>query len=123
MEENKYICPKCGAEMNAMYEKPALNLTCPKCGCKIATTKWEDIDLDDNDYEIILKRIANPSLEQIKFVSSFTGQNFINSKKILLEGGQLLKAKAVEIKAKVDSLDRANVDYYIQPKFPYWNNI
>ena len=70
MKENKYICPKCGAEMIAVYEKPALNLTCPKCGCKIATTKWEDIDLDDTDYEIVLKLSANPSMNQVKFLSN-----------------------------------------------------
>ena len=100
MEENKYICPKCGNEMIAVYEKPALNLTCPKCGCKIATTKWEDIDLDDTDYEVVLKPSINHSMEQIKFISNLTGLNFIASKKLLENGGVLLKAKAVELKEK-----------------------
>ena len=63
MWKNKYICPKCGAEMIANYEKPALNLMCPKCGIKIATTKREKNDIDDNDYEIILKPVFNPSLK------------------------------------------------------------
>lgn len=119
MEENKYICPKCGTEMIAVYEKPALNLTCPKCGCKIATTKWEDIDLDDADYEIVLKLSANPSMNQVKFLSNLTGQNFIASKKLLEEGGVLLKAKAVEVKNKMAELDKINIEYYILPNFPY----
>ena len=83
MEENKYICPKCGNEMIAVYEKPALNLTCPKCGCKIATTKWEDIDLDGTDYEVVLKPSINHSMEQIKFISNLTGLNLSLRKNFL----------------------------------------
>ena len=45
MWKNKYICPKCGAEMIANYEKPALNPMCSKCGIKIATTKREKMIL------------------------------------------------------------------------------
>ena len=106
--------------MVAVYEKPALNLTCPKCGCKIATTKWEDIDLDDADYEIVLKLSANPSMNQVKFLSNLTGHNFIASKKLLEEeGGVLLKAKAVEAKNKMAELDKINIEYYISTNFPY----
>jgi hypothetical protein len=119
MEENKYICPKCCAEMIAVYKKPALNLACPKCDCKLATTIWEDIDLDDTDYEIVLKLSANPSMNQIKFLSHLTGQNYIASKKLLEKGGVLLKAKAVEVKNKMVELDKINIQYYISPDFPY----
>ena len=119
MENNKYICPKCGGEMNAIYVKPALNLTCPKCGCKVATTKWEDIDLDFTEYEIILKPTLSPSIEQIKLVSEYTGLNFINSKALLVNGGQLLKDRAVKIKEKRVALDDNCVDCVILPKFPY----
>ena len=119
MEENKYICPQCGAEMVAIYEKPALNLTCPKCGCKIATTKWEDIDLDDTDYEIILNPIASPSMNQIKAISNLTGQNFLFSKNLLEIGGLLLKTKAVNLKEKTALLKENNIEHFVSPEFPY----
>ena len=119
MEENKYICPKCGAEMIAVLDKPALNLTCPKCGCKIATTKWEDIDLDDTDYEIVLKPSINHSMEQIKFISNLTGQSFITSKKLLENGGILLSAKAIELREKMKSLVEIGIDFSVTPDFPY----
>ena len=119
MEENKYICPKCGAEMIAVYEKPALNLTCPKCGCKIATTKWEDIDLDDTDYKIVLKSLAHPSMDQVKLISNLTGQNFIVSKRLLENGGVLLSTKAIEIREKKKLLNENGVDFSISPEFPY----
>lgn len=69
--------------MIANYEKPALNLMCPKCGIKIATTKREKNDIDDNDYEIILKPVFNPSIKQIKILSNLIGQNFVKSKNYL----------------------------------------
>ena len=105
MEENKYICPECGSEMNALYEKPALNLTCPKCGCKIATTKWDEIDLDDTKYQIQLETISNPTIDQIKFISKFTGANFIASKSMLEKGSLIYEGSAVDTLKKKKELD------------------
>lgn len=119
MEENKQICPKCGTEMIAVYEKPALNLTCPKCGCKIATTRWEEIDLDDTNYQIILKPFKTPSMEIIKLVSKKTGLNFIDSKKLLENGGLFMEDKAIAIKKQCNMLDNYNIEYTITPDFPY----
>ena len=119
MEENKYICPQCGEEMMETYDKPALNLVCPKCGCQIATSRWEEIDLDDNDYEIVLKAVNNPNIEIVKFVSKLTGLNFLTSKAIVEKGGALLKAKANEIKEKRDLLINKNIEFEIKPFFPY----
>lgn len=119
MEENKYKCPHCGTEMIAAYQKPALNLVCPKCGCKIATSKWDDIDLDDNDYEIVLESLSTPTAKQLKIISELTGLNFISSKNLLSSGGILLKAKPSEIKLKLKFLDEAEIAYRITPDFPY----
>jgi len=119
MEENKYICPECGSEMTAVYEKPALNLTCPKCGCKIATTKWEDIDLDDTTYKIILEANRTPGTELIKFISKITGLNYINSKRSLEKGGLIFEEKAVEVKKRKHALDSKHIQYVIEPMFPY----
>lgn len=119
MEENKYFCPKCGQEMVERYEKPALNLVCPKCGCQIATSRWEEIDLDDNDYEIILKATINPKINALKIVSKLTGLNFLSTKKLLEKGGKLLKGKAHEIKDKRDLLVKEKIEFEIVPFFPY----
>ena len=119
MKEDNCLCPECGAEMIVTYEKPALNLTCPKCGYGIATTQWEEIDLDDNDYEIVLKAVSNPNIEIVKTVSKLTGLNYLNSKAIVEKGGTLLKAKANEIKEKRDLLLNKNIEFEIKPFFPY----
>ena len=119
MEENKYLCPRCGTKMNATYVKPALNLICPNCGCQIATTKWEDIDLDDQDYEIVLKPANNPSIDKIKTISILTGLNYIDSKSKLEKGEAVLKAKAPEIRTTLVCLKEHDIEYLISPYFPY----
>jgi len=119
MKENKYLCPECGTEMNAVFDKPALNLTCPKCGCKIATTKWEDIDLDDTKYKILLDVIENPNIEQIKFISKLTGLNFIASKDFLQKGGLIFEGFAIDVLEKKNELNKQKISYSIEPHFKY----
>ena len=119
-QKNKYICPECGTTMIETYEKPALNLECPNCNCKIATTRWEKIDLDKTIYEVIVLKMSNPSLENIKSISKLTGENFINSKALLTNGFTIYKGKAREIKNQICILDKENIEYKIVPDFPYY---
>lgn len=119
MEENKYTCPECGSEMDVVYDKPALNLTCPMCGCKMATTKWDEIDLDDTKYQIQLKTISNPTIDQIKFISKFTGVNFIASKSMLEKGSLIYEGSAVDILEKKKELESNNISFFIHPFFKY----
>lgn len=110
-------CPNCGSQMIAVYDKPTLNLTCPKCGCKIATTKWDEIDLDDTIYKIIIKPITNPKISQIKCISGITGYNFIKSKDVLLKGGLIKNCKALEVKSSVKKMEKENLNVEVNPKF------
>ena len=119
MEEKKYNCPECGTIMNEVYEKPALNLSCPKCGCKIATTRWEKIDLDDKEYEIILISNNNPTIEQIKAVSNISGENFINSKQAIIKGNLIFKGNPSQVIDIVKVLDGKKINHIINPEFPY----
>ena len=115
MEERKYKCPECGTIMNETYEKPSLILSCPKCGCKIATTRWEEIDLDDKEYEIVLVANNNPTLDQIKVISSITGVNFIKSKEIITRGKPIFKGSPVQVKDIIKTLKEKLLDYSISP--------
>lgn len=119
MGENKYYCPECGAEMYEKYEKPALNLICPKCGCKLATTKWEKIDLDETEYEVIITSDTNPNMDQIKAISRISGKNFIFAKNVIVNGGMVFKGRASEVKKIISLLETNSLKYDIVPKFPY----
>lgn len=119
MKENKYICPECGTEMDENYNKPFLLLYCPKCGCKIATTKWENIDLDETSYELILDKIESPTTDIIKLISKISGKNFICTRNDLINGDVSFKALAVEIREKKNIFDSKKIKYHIIPDFPY----
>lgn len=119
MENKKYLCPNCGSEMTETYEKPALNLCCPHCGCKIATTRWEKIDLDDKEYSILIKPIENPKIEQIKFLSKVTGKNFIFCKALFQSGGKVFAGSAVDVLQKRKDFDQNSIQYSIDPLFKY----
>ncbi len=119
MEKNKYLCPECGTEMLVSYEKPALNLTCPKCGLKIATTKWEEIDVDDKTYIIRLLPMSKFTLEHVKFLSSFIGENYIFCKKLLINGGTIYEGQAVDVLRKKKELDSNGFSFEITPDFKY----
>ncbi len=119
MEKNKYYCPECGAEMYEKYDKPALNLTCPKCGCKVATTRWEAIDLDSNEYEVIIMPITDPSIDILKTVSKIIGKNFILTKNELIEGCTVFIGRAVEAKKVITLLNEKDIKYRVLPDFPY----
>ncbi len=119
MEKNNYICPECGSKMNENYEKPALNLTCPKCGCKIATTRWDDIDLDETIYRIILKPTNEININKVKLISKLTVLNYIQSKEKLISGGILISCKAIEVTPIINELNMVNLKYIIDPEFPW----
>ena len=105
--------------MYEKHDKPALNLVCPKCGCKIATTRWEKIDLDETEYEIFLVPETNPKMEQLKIISKITGDNYIHSKELIIEGSSIFKGKALEVKSITSLLESCFINYKITPDFPY----
>ncbi|MCQ3035124.1 MAG: TFIIB-type zinc ribbon-containing protein [Bacilli bacterium] len=119
MEENKYICPDCGSEMIAVYDKPALNLNCPKCGCMIATTKWEEIDLDDTIYQISIMPNCKNDISTIKLLSKITGENFIKSRDLANNGGLLSSGTAIQVLELRKTLIKAGIDFKILPEFKY----
>ena len=119
MENDKYLCPDCNTEMIADYNKPALTLTCPNCGCKIATTKWDDIDLDPTIYKIMILSNNDDSIDSIKLISKITGNNFKQSKELLKSGFIFYEGYANTIKDKTSLLKDSAVKYEITPNFPY----
>ena len=119
MEENKYYCPECGTEMYQTYEKPALNLTCPKCGYKLATTRWDKIDLDRTNYKVLIVSELNPSHEHIKIISKIIGKNFIQTKESIINGALVFEGLAVDVMNIKNLLDDNSINYHIIPDFPY----
>ena len=116
--ENKK-CPICGKEMITKIDGSALNYDCPNCGYGEATTIAEGIEWDCQEYSIFIEKMDDVKIKQIKCVAKNTGLNYIQSKKMLLEGGLYIKDKAIIIKQRLEELKKIKIKYIISPDFPY----
>lgn len=115
--ENK--CPNCGRELKMIIDGSAKNFKCEFCGYSFATTIAEGIEWDSKDYTIILEKNNAASITQIKTISSTSSLNFIASKKLLIDGGILVKGRATTIKKIIAKLENENINFKVAPKFIY----
>ena len=113
------ICEKCGNEMKPLSEIYPIGMTCPNCGWGWATTYIEPINLDESDYHVILTASDN-SLTVIKTVSEVANCNYIEAKKPINNAPvEVFHGQAVEVKSIKEKLEAANIDFTIEPEFPY----
>jgi Na+-translocating ferredoxin:NAD+ oxidoreductase RNF subunit RnfB len=117
MENRK--CPNCGYELHETIIGSSLSCKCEHCGYAYCTTIAEGIEWDSRDYTIIIQRDNSATLNQIKMISSVSSLNFLESKKLLLSGGILLKDRATNIKSKIDKLSEVNIKFNVTPEFKY----
>lgn len=115
--ENK--CPNCGKELKVVVDGSAKNFKCDFCGYSYATTIAEGIEWDSKDYTIVLEKNVNPSISQIRTISSVSTLNFIEGKKILLDGGFLTSGRAITIKEVIEKLNDEKIKFKITPDYPY----
>ena len=95
---DKCICEKCGAEMKPLSELYPIGMTCPNCGWGWTTTYIDPINLDENDYRMILVSSEN-SLSNIKLVSETANCNYVEAKKLIEKPHvEIFCGKAVEVK-------------------------
>lgn len=116
---DKCICEKCGAEMKPLSEIYPIGMTCPNCGWGWATTYIDPINLDENDYHMILVSSEN-SFSNIKIISEIANCNFIDAKKKIENAPTVIFiGKAVDVKNIIERLDNTKISIKIEPDFPY----
>lgn len=115
--ENK--CPNCGKELKVVVDGSAKNFKCDFCGYSYATTIAEGIEWDSKDYTIVLEKNVNPSISQIRTISPVSTLNFIESKKLLLDGGFLTSGRAITIKEVIEKLNDEKIKFKITFDYPY----
>lgn len=119
MSDDIVICEKCGDEMKPLSELYPIGMTCPNCGWGWATTYIDPINLDENDYRMILVSSEN-SLSNIKLVSETANCNYVEAKKLIEKAPvEIFCGKAVEVKTIKEKLEAANIEIRIEPEFPY----
>lgn len=116
---DKCICKKCGHEMKPLSDIHPIGMTCPNCGWGWATTYIDPINIDECDYHVIVTSGDN-SLSVIKVVSDIANCNYIEAKKIIENTpAEIYIGKAVNVKAIMEQLKSAGIDFSIKPEFPY----
>ncbi len=117
MENNK--CLNCGNNLQKIKVGSSLSFKCPYCGYAFCTTIADGIEWDSKEYTIIIDKNNETTIDKIKTMASISSLNFIESKKILIQGGVIAKDLAIIIKEKIDKLKTSNIKFNVNPKFPY----
>jgi large subunit ribosomal protein L7/L12 len=116
---DKCICEKCGAEMKPLSDIYPVGMTCPNCGWGWATTYIDPINLDEINYHVILVSSDN-SLSNIKMVSETANCNYVEAKKLINNVPvEVFHGQAVEVKTIKENFEKADINFRIEPEFPY----
>lgn len=114
------ICEKCKEKMNWSIEDAIQGWRCPVCGWNIITTYIEEIDTDETEYSLYIKKVTKIDAEKIKFVAKIANVNFVIAKQMLeKKEACILKAKAPRIKSVIAKLQELNIDFSVNPSFKY----
>ena len=111
-------CPKCNSNVKTTIDGRNNIVKCEKCDYEVVTTYFFSIELDETLYKLTVL-VNNGTINQVKALSKSFGYNFVESKKILIEGNYIYEALASNIMDKKKFLDDANILYKIEPEFRY----
>ena len=106
--------------MNWSIEDAIQGWRCPVCGWNIITTYIEEINTDETEYILYIKKVTKIDAEKIKFVAKTANVNFVIAKQMLeKKEACILKAKAPRIKSVIAKLQELNIDFSVNPSFKY----
>lgn len=112
-------CLRCGSETVEKTGGAEIIMECPECGWKAVTTCMSEIEDDLTRYSITIEKGNLVDKELIKLVSGISGKNTLEARKLLMEGGLMVREYAIVIKKIIAELDMAGIEYQIDPQFPY----
>lgn len=114
------ICEKCMQEMIWSVEGSTQGWKCPMCGWNIITTFIDEINVDETEYSLYIRRVPEIDAEKIKSVAQIANVNFVTAKR-MLEDNEIciMKAKAPKIQEAIVKLQELNIDYIVSPSFNY----
>jgi large subunit ribosomal protein L7/L12 len=120
MKDDVIFCKKCGAEMRFEKDGHSICWICDRCGNASATTYFEPYEIDSTVYHILLSSPVKTTIDKLKLISEIANCNYIEAKK-LIESAPLtiFSGKAIEVKPVKEKLEKADIDFNIEPEFPY----
>lgn len=114
----KVICEKCGSEMEYFIDGSTCGTTCKSCGWGCVTSYQDPIKLDNNEYELCIEPIINPSIDNLRFMASLLGCNFLTAKSKLQDNIIFTKNAAAILDIAL-KLKANNIAFTVTPEFPY----
>ena len=106
--------------MNWSIEGATQGWRCPVCGWNIITTYIEEINTDETEYSLYIKKVTEIDAEKIKFVAKTANVNFVIAKQMLeKKEACILKEKAPKIKSVIAKLQELYIDFSVNPSFKY----
>ena len=113
-------CEQCKEKMNWGIEGSTQGWKCPNCGWNLITTYIAEIENDQTEYSLYIKRVSEIDREKIRFVAKIAGVNYMIAKDMLKQNETyLLKAKAIQIKEIIVKLEALKMSYKIEPPLTY----
>lgn len=113
-------CRICGGELTQKIHESVQEFYCNICGYHVVTTYIDKIYSDDRDYTISIINGDFKDKRHIRFISTFCGVNFLIARDMLMGMGFIdIKGKAPYIRDIAIKAESVDLDYQINPKFPY----
>lgn len=98
----------------------SISWICDNCGEAVASTCFEPYETDLTVYHILLSSPFKANTNMLKLVSEIAGCNYIEAKKMIEKApAEIFSGKAIDIMEIKEKLETANIDFKIEPEFPY----
>lgn len=119
-DESSEICDVCGTKLIGFIEGMCCGLKCPKCKeAKVVTSYFSVLSQDDTIYKITLLPNNDFDINDIKTVAHAANCNYVQAKKILLNGGVVIEGEARNIHKIILEFMLENIKFVITPDYPH----
>ena len=112
-------CEKCGGVMRPIRESAAAGKTCYKCGWGWVTSCLDPLISDSTVYNLKIRNIEAPTIDELRVLSSVMDGNYLNIKKQIEQGSVAISGNARETKVTAELLRRKGIAFEISPAFPH----
>ena len=114
------ICEKCGTKMEWCKDGHLITWICTNCGDAVATSFFEQFEIDTTVYHIFIVPIAKVTVKELKVIAEVANCNYIEAKqKLETAPNEIFHGNALEIMSIRKKLQESNLAFTITPDFPY----
>ncbi len=119
-ENSEFLCPECGGPTEILRARRTIETRCIQCGWSVVTCYTPPIENDMTEYAVHVLSGNFRDGEHVRLVAKLTGSNFLQARDLLQRKDAIVfRGKALEVLRVKESLTRANLRIFIEPKFDW----